>query len=709
MNTIKPKHPYSLVIEQANQGSKRKASEGGDDDRGPEPGQGICAKCANAAHDGDCKKIEEAAGNDEAIKRIRKPLSSDHVSSDEEMGDAEEPSSSTPKGHKTGEQMGKETIEMYSYTINLVEMADTAEGGELQCGGVDLTVNPCGDHRTFKTTMERGCDTIPCYIPRFGDVSSVDLPWAYASMTDPKFFPKGASLEQIDVQQPGKSINFCLQPFNDAPFGKIGDEHSVFGTRDQANQLSHDLCRILRHKIGNCRGSAFKCDEGGWVDIDAIINAYGVNIFPPKTARERRYMGIVEVMKWQESGYKKSRFQILAVRYPSTMNLNDMRAARQELSYMGHDQGEINVIFNRCDGWYRPWCIRATTGHSDFGFMSSSALANRYSARTGDSLGHVTYVENLPGIVRCGLVPGGIGGGNRLALHFGAFAPWGKMNLATKTSLRNLRVGDPIAIIYIPSATLARYGAGVAFNGTFMVFDVIPFYEVKSIWIGKCNEGKRLDIERAYSTCVENEICPAFVGSSQESALMFLQNVAKVIEGSPKTKAGADNLHYVKDMVDRACELFRGGQHQELEALTNEIRDEISKTIMLNDETWEGLRCRICPSCAAAIPTCFCICLECEAQLISTGRFRINVSSGDDDDDHEPNVSGDARRAQEEANDNAAAQGKDGGMEDDPEDDDMGTQGYTSGNVSEEEDSEWDYRDNDTRHHQLPKDGNLHG
>ena len=176
---------------------------------------------------------------------------------------------------------------------------------------------------------------------------------------------------------------------------------------------------------------------------------------------------------------------------------------------------------------------------------------------------------------------------------------------------------------------------------------------------------------------------------------MFLQNVTKVIEGSPETEAGADNLHDVKDMVDRACALFRGGQRHELETLTNEIRDEISKTIILNDENWEGLRCRICPSCAAAIPTCFCICLECEAQLISTGRFRVNVSSGDDDGDHEPNVSGDARRAQEEANDNAAAQGRDGGMEDDPEDDDMGTQGYTSGNMSEEEDNEWDYRDND--------------
>ena len=285
-----------------------------------------------------------------------------------------------------------------------------------------------------------------------------------------------------------------------------------------------------------------------------------------------------------------------------------------------------------------------------------------------------------------------------MALHFGAFAPWDKMSLATKTSLRNLRVGDPIAIIYSPSATLARYGAGVAFNGTFMVFDVIPCYEIKSIWIGKCNEGRCLDIEnvkRAYSKCVENKICPGFVGSSQESALMFLQNVTKVIEGSPETEAGADNLHYVKDMVDRACALFRGGQHQELETLTNEIRDEISKTTILNDENWEGLRCRICPSCAATIPTCFCICLECEAQLISTGRFYVNVSSGDDDDDHEPNVFGDAMRAQEEANGNTAAQGRDDGMVDDPDDDEIGTQGDTSGNLSEEEENEEDYRDND--------------
>ena len=80
-------------------------------------------------------------------------------------------------------------------------------------------------------------------------------------MTDPRYFPKSAILEQIDTQQLGKSITFCIHPYDDTPFGKIGDVNSVFGTRDHAVKLSHDLCRNLRHKIGNCRGSAFKCDE----------------------------------------------------------------------------------------------------------------------------------------------------------------------------------------------------------------------------------------------------------------------------------------------------------------------------------------------------------------------------------------------------------------------------------------------------------------
>ena len=61
-----------------------------------------------------------------------------------------------------------------------------------------------------------------------------------------------------------------------------------------------------------------------------------------------------------------------------------------------------------------------------------------------------------------------------------------------------------------------------------------------------------------------------------------------------------------------------------------------------------------------------------------------------------PNVSADARRAQEEANHDAAAQEDEDEAEEVPgEDDDMDTQGYTSGYAAEEEDSGWHYRDTD--------------
>ena len=108
-----------------------------------------------------------------------------------------------------------------------------------------------------------------------------------------------------------------------------------------------------------------------------------------------------------------------------------------------------------------------------------------------------------------------------------------------------------------------------------MVFDVIPFYRVKS----RSNGGRCLeyDVKRAYlKNCRKQDL--SGVDSSQESAAMFLQNVAKINERMPETEAGADNLRYIKDMVDRACKLFRENKLEEFDAQTNEIRDEITKS-----------------------------------------------------------------------------------------------------------------------------------
>ena len=56
------------------------------------------ARSARTSHDGDCKDIEKAAGNEKAMKVLRELLSSNPVSSDEDM--TEEPSSSTSKERK---------------------------------------------------------------------------------------------------------------------------------------------------------------------------------------------------------------------------------------------------------------------------------------------------------------------------------------------------------------------------------------------------------------------------------------------------------------------------------------------------------------------------------------------------------------------------------------------------------------------------------
>ena len=60
-------------------------------------------------------------------------------------------------------------------------------------------------------------------------------------------------------------------------------------------------------------------------------------------------MGIMEVITWQKPGHKKSRFQVLAARFPSVMNPNDMMAAREEMNNAGLDRDDIDRMFNRCD------------------------------------------------------------------------------------------------------------------------------------------------------------------------------------------------------------------------------------------------------------------------------------------------------------------------------------------------------------------------
>ena len=249
-------------------------------------------------HDGDCKDIEEAAGTEKAMKMLRELLSSDPVSSDEDMGDTRNRPHQRPRKERKEDEQGKKQsrctatpltwwrwltqLREESYNVAASTSPTTRAG----------TVGHSRRRSRWDATQSRATSL------KYGDIIDAHMPRAYASIVDPRYFPRGAILEQVDVMQLGKSVNFCVAPFDGAPLCRIGDDRSVFTTRDQANQLSHDLCRVLRHKIGNCRRSAFRCDEGGWVDIDAVIDDQNNDIFPHNTSRAKRYMGIMEVIKW---------------------------------------------------------------------------------------------------------------------------------------------------------------------------------------------------------------------------------------------------------------------------------------------------------------------------------------------------------------------------------------------------------------------------
>ena len=72
-----------------------------------------------------------------------------------------------------------------------------------------------------------------------------------------------------------------------------------------------------------------------------------------------------------------------------------------------------------------------------------------------------------------------------------------------------------------------------------------------------------------------------------------------------------------------------------------EIRDLLSRFVVYCEDDPSNISNRVCPTRATIIPRGFCYCTACNCELISTGKFIINV------DDEEPKAS-DTTRATEE-------------------------------------------------------------
>ena len=159
---------------------------------------------------------------------------------------------------------------------------------------------------------------------------------------------------------------------------------------------------------------------------------------------------VAECIRSEDRKARKPRLQILAAKFDQEIDMETMPG----LIAAGWAENDIDWIRREHGGWWQPWCIRASSGHSDFGFARPAQPCNILFPNMSDRLGgafHVTKPSALEGIILRGIVPGGNDSARRLAVHFGVFAPWDSKNISTKTAMHDVKEGDDLIAIYVQS------------------------------------------------------------------------------------------------------------------------------------------------------------------------------------------------------------------------------------------------------------------
>ena len=237
----------------------------------------------------------------------------------------------------------------------------------------------------------------------------------------------------------------------------------------------------------------------------------------------------------------------------------------------------------------------------------------------------VTKPSALEGIILRGIVPGGNDSARRLAVHFGVFAPGDSENISTKTATHDVKEGDDLIAIYVPTRKLSVYQSGVTSGGT-----IVPFQR------DQCN----LEIQ------VESEICPGFKDAVGVSPADFLGNLNSFLDDEDSADA-----EILKKMVVKAC------VNIEVPELLNnslvEIRDLLSRFIVYREDDPSSISNRVCPACAVIIRRGFCYCTACDCELISTGKFVIHMGEDEPKPSDTANVTEEVKQAQREAKEDA--------------------------------------------------------
>ena len=175
--------------------------------------------------------------------------------------------------------------------------------------------------------------------------------------------PKGMHLEVMNMQS--RDTSFPYWPYN---------EYTAFGSNVSPSDLfqtSKALVKILRHQIGAKRGNPIPCNGGGWVNIDHILDRE--DVFPQyRYKKSDRFRIIAECIRSEDRRARKPRLQILAARFDQEMDIGSITG----LIAAGWTKDNIDWIRHEHSGWWQPWCIRASSGHSHFGFARPAELCN---------------------------------------------------------------------------------------------------------------------------------------------------------------------------------------------------------------------------------------------------------------------------------------------------------------------------------------------
>ena len=171
-------------------------------------------------------------------------------------------------------------------------------------------------------------------------------------------------------------------------YATIYDSYKERYYRDEA---AGKLLSALRYKIGVSE-NAYNCDEGGWVNVDEILEDY--HIFYGTNRRDNRQLLLGILAMEHDIASDKVRFQLLGAKFDfcgdTEVSREDMVTQLKAEGAMSDD--DIDATIDRHQGWYKPWVIRATVKKRGTGFSMAHALATKLTRQVGHSL-YAIYIE----------------------------------------------------------------------------------------------------------------------------------------------------------------------------------------------------------------------------------------------------------------------------------------------------------------------------